>query len=162
MQTKSFEKLSGEVEVDETYIGGKAQNMHKHRRETVGAGRWGGKTAVMGLLERHGPDRSHSVVRTRVISGIKRRELFGIMKEEIEPKTDVFTDALPSYASMNYMFNHQFIDHSEKYVEGRVHTNGLENFWSLVKRSLKGTYIAVEPMHLFRYLDELDDAGQTA
>jgi transposase-like protein len=155
MQSESFDKFKGEVEVDETYIGGKFANMHKNRRpKSAGRGDRTGKVAVMGLLERHGPDRSHSVVRTRVISGTKRKELFGIMKQEIEPKTDVYTDALPSYASINYMFNHQFIDHSEKYVEGRVHTNGLENFWSLLKRALKGTYIAVEPFHLFRYLDE--------
>jgi transposase-like protein len=156
MQTKSFSKFTGEVEVDETYIGGKASNMHKERAALVKkqGPRWAGKTAVMGLLERHGPDRSHSIVRTRIIKGTKRKELFGIMKEEIAPKTDVFTDALPSYASLNHVFNHQFIDHSERYAEGRVHTNGLENFWSLVKRSIKGTYIAVEPMHLFRYIDE--------
>jgi transposase-like protein len=156
MQSESFDKFTGEVEVDETYIGGKASNMHKGRRELVKkqGPRWAGKTAVMGLLERHGPDRSHSIVRTRMIKGTKRKELFGIMKEEIAPKTEVFTDALPSYASLNHVFNHQFIDHSESYARGKVHTNGLENFWSLVKRAINGTYIAVEPFHLFRYLDE--------
>jgi transposase-like protein len=154
MQSESFDKFKGEVEVDETYVGGKLANMHKRRREKLGRRNWGGKVAVMGLLERHGPDRSHSIVRTRIVTGTKRKELFGTMKENIEPKSEVYTDALPSYASMNHVFAHKFIDHSERYVEGRIHTNGLENFWSLLKRALKGTYIAVEPFHLFRYLDE--------
>jgi transposase-like protein len=153
MQTKSFDKFKGEIEVDETYIGGSVGNMHKGRRaEKKAAGRWAGKVAVMGLLERHGEN--GSTVRTRIISGTKRKELFGAMKEHIEPRSQVFTDALPSYASMNHVFVHKFIDHMEAYARGNVHTNGLENFWSLLKRSINGTYVSVEPFHLFRYLDE--------
>jgi transposase-like protein len=155
MQAKSFDKFKGEVEVDETYIGGRVTNMHKDRRERAKrAGQWAGKVAVMGLLERHGNDRTHSTVRTRIVTGTKRKELFGTMKEQIEAGTNVFTDALPSYASMNHVFVHEFIDHSESYVRGKVHTNGIENFWSLLKRAIKGTYVSVEPFHMFRYLDE--------
>jgi transposase-like protein len=153
MQTGSFErKMSGTVEVDETYVGGKAQNMHKRRLERAKAGgRWAGKVAVMGLLERN---TGGSTVRTRIIKGTTRSELFGIIKENVEDQSHLYTDALPSYASMNYKFQHEFIDHSEAYVRGAVHTNGLENFWNLLKRAIKGTYVAVDPVHLFRYVDE--------
>jgi transposase-like protein len=154
MQTGSFDrKMSGQVEADETYVGGKVQNMHKHRRDRANrAGRWAGKVAVMGLLERNTD--GQSTVRTKVIKGTKRAELFGVIEENVEPQSALYTDALPSYASMNYMYNHEFIDHSEAYVRGAVHTNGLENFWNLLKRAIKGTYVAVDPVHLFRYVDE--------
>jgi len=65
-----------------------------------------------------------------------------------------FTDALKSYDGLNEDYVHQVIDHAERYVDGQIHTNGLENFWSLLKRAIKGTYVSVEPFHLFRYLDE--------
>jgi transposase-like protein len=107
----------------------------------------------MGLLERHGPD-GHSRVRTRVIKTTKRRELLGVIKDHVAPGSELMTDALPSYASLNHLYVHEFIDHLEAYARGKVHTNGLENFWALVKRCIKGTYVAVEPFHLFRYLDE--------
>lgn len=126
MQTKSLDKFKGEMEVDETYIGGKYRNMHKDKRVRAKGSTWYGKVAVMGLLERHGEHGSE--VRTKVLRGTKRSELFGTMKEYIEPQTPVFTDALPSYASMTYMFQHKFIDHAESYAKGNVHTNGLENF----------------------------------
>jgi transposase-like protein len=167
MQSGSFDKMSGTVEVDETYIGGKVKNMHKHRQERARkAGRWAGKVAVMGLLERH---TEGSRVRTKIVQGTKRSELFGIIKQNVEEQSHLYTDALPSYASMNHKYHHQFIDHSESYARGAVHTNGLENFWSLLKRAICGTYVAVEPFHLFRYLDEqafrfnnrtIDDAGR--
>jgi transposase-like protein len=155
MACGSFDKkLTGEVEIDETYVGGKVMNMHKERKEKArGRGRWAGKVAVMGLLDRHGSDGT-SQVRTRIVQGTKRRELFGIIKEHVEPQSSIYTDALPSYASMNHVYNHEFIDHSEAYVRDRVHTNGLENFWNLLKRAIRGTYVAVDPMHLFRYVDE--------
>ena len=88
------------------------------------------------------------------MQGTKRKELYGIICDNVEDQSEIFTDALPSYVSMNSRFVHQFIDHSEAYVRGNVHTNGLENFWSLLKRAIKGTYVAVEPFHLFRYVDE--------
>jgi transposase-like protein len=147
-------KLSGEVEVDETYIGGKARNMHKDRRARAIKGTGGaGKVAVMGLLERHGPD-GHSTVRVHVTKNVKRRLLQAAIRAQVESNTAVFTDALKSYEGLSTDFVHQVIDHAECYARGNVHTNGLENFWSLLKRALKGTYVSVEPFHLFRYLDE--------
>jgi len=149
MQTGTFEKLSGEVEVDETFIGGKARNMHKHVRARKIKGTGGaGKTAVMGLLERHGE------VRTKVIPNVRRRALYNEVKRHVEPGACVFTDALPSYNGLQADYTHNVINHAEEYVKGNVHTNGVENFWSLLKRSINGTYISVEPFHLFRYLDE--------
>jgi transposase-like protein len=149
MQTGTFEKLSGEVEVDETFIGGKARNMHESKREQKIAGRGAsGKVAVMGLLERHGE------VRTRVVPDTKRRTLQVEVREHVEPGSEVHTDALRSYWGLDPEYVHKVVDHAERYVDGHVHTNGLENFWSLLKRGIKGTYISVEPYHLFRYLDE--------
>jgi transposase-like protein len=153
MADLSTDKFSGDVEIDETYIGGKVTNMHAKQADRARkAGKWAGKQAVLGVLERHGEGTSR--VRTRLIGTTKRKELFGAMKEEIIPGTNIYTDALPSYASLNHVFVHQFIDHTESYAAGAVHTNGLENFWSLVKRCIRGTYVAVEPFHLLRYLDE--------
>ncbi len=149
MQTGTFEKLSGEVEADETFIGGRARNMHKSKREEKIQGRGAsGKAVVMGLLERHGE------VRTKVVSDTKKKTLQGEIRENVESGSEVFTDALKSYEGLGPEYVHQFIDHAEKYAEGKVHTNGLENFWSLLKRSINGTYVSIEPFHLFRYLDE--------
>lgn len=147
MQQGSFDKpLSGEVEVDETYIGGKARNMHPGKRKAKGTGGMG-KAVVMGLLERHGE------VRTKVISNVKRVTLHAEIEKHVAPGSEVFTDALKSYESLKSQYAHQVIDHAECYVKGNVHTNGLENFWSLFKRCIKGTHVSIEPFHLFRYLD---------
>ena len=147
-------KLGGpgnEVEIDETFIGGKSRNMHVDRRERKipGAGP-AGKTAVMGLLERHGQ------VRLKVVPNVRRHNLEPIIRENVETGTTIYTDALKSYDCLDYLqdYNHQVIDHAEAYAKGNVHTNGLENFWCLLKRGIKGTYVSVEPFHLFRYLDE--------
>ena len=151
MQTGSFMKLGGEVEVDETFIGGKARNMHKEKREACITGTGGkDKTAVMGFLKRGGP------VRATVIADRKKRTLQGLVKSQVEAGAALYTDALASYDGLDSRFFHQVVDHAVEYVNGNVHTNGLENFWSLLKRGLKGTYIRVAPFHLFRYLD-----GQT-
>lgn len=150
-------RLAGEVEVDETYIGGKARFMHadKRRAKIKGTGGLSGKVAVQGLLERHGPD-GHSTVRTNIVPNIRRNELHKNVFVNVEPGTMVYTDALKSYIGLDldYRYEHRVIDHAEAYVEGNVHTNGLENFWSLLKRALRGTYVSVEPFHLFRYIDE--------
>ncbi len=149
MQTGTFEKLAGEVEADETFIGGKARNMHKSKREQKIQGRGSsGKVAVMGLLERHGE------VRTKVVPDTKSRTLQVEVRENVMPGSEIHTDALKSYRGLDPEYIHNVVDHAERYVDGHVHTNGLENFWSLLKRSLKGTYVSVEPFHLFRYLDE--------
>ncbi len=152
MQDEFFgSKLGGEVEVDETFIGGKARNMHKNVRARRISGRgkhMTDKVAVMGILERGGR------VRTQVIPDRSGETLQGLVKEHVTTGAEVFTDELHGYWGLNEQYQHQIIDHALKYVDGRVHTNGMENFWSLLKRGLKGTYVAVEPFHLFRYLDE--------
>jgi len=152
MQDEFFgSKLNGEVEVDETFIGGKARNMHKDVRARKISGRgkhMTDKVAVMGLLERGGR------VRTQVIADRSSETLQGLVREHVTTGTEVFTDELHGYWGLNEQYKHQIIDHALKYVDGRVHTNGMENFWSLLKRGLRGTYVAVEPFHLFRYLDE--------
>jgi transposase-like protein len=153
MQTKSFDKIKGEVEVDETYIGGRARFMHREKRARVRRGRSTyGKVAVMGLLERHGDGQSR--VKFEVLSGLKKADVQPLVREHVAPGSKLYTDAFFSYSGLNDKYVHNVIDHAEKYAEGQVHTNGLENFWSLLKRALKGTYVSVEPFHLFRYLDE--------
>jgi transposase-like protein len=153
MQTGSFEKKiggnGGAVEADETFIGGLARNMHRDKRARRINGTGGaGKVAVMGLLERHGE------VRCGVVENTKRSTLQGKVREHVESGANLFADALLSYSGLEQDYIHQVINHAEKYVEGNIHTNGIENFWSLLKRSIKGTYVSVEPFHLFRYLDE--------
>jgi hypothetical protein len=110
-----------------------------------------GKVIVMGLLERHGEGSS---VRTRVVADRSERTMQGVVRDNVESGCEVMTDAHRSYLGLSVDYFHQFVDHAEEYVRGNVHTNGLENFWSLLKRSIKGKYVAVEPFHLFRYLDE--------
>jgi len=152
MQTGSFVKLGGpgkEIEVDETFIGAKARNMHKSVRDRriKGPGPQG-KDVVMAVLERNGE------VRARVVPDTGQRTLQGHVKEHVHPGSEVYTDAHPGYFGLDKHFLHGVIDHAEAYVDGKIHTNGLENFWSLLKRGVKGTYISVEPFHLFRYVDE--------
>jgi transposase-like protein len=145
----SADKLSGEVEVDETFIGGKARNMHLHVRERRIKGTGGkDKTAVMGILERGGK------VRVKVVPNRKKSALQAEVKAHVAAGSALYTDALKSYDGLAQEYAHGVIDHAEKYVQGRIHTNGLENFWSLLKRGIGGTYVSVEPFHLFRYLDE--------
>ncbi len=149
-----FGKLSGEVEADETFIGGKARFMHKDKRAKKITGTGGKeKIAVVGLLERHGEGKN-SRVHTEVVPSVRRKTLSPIVRQQVAEGSEIFTDALKSYDDLDDTYIHQVIDHAEKYVEGNVHTNGLENFWSLLKRGLSGTYVSVEPFHLFRYLDE--------
>ena len=142
------ELLSGEVEADETFIGGKARNMHRDVRARKVTGTGGkDKTAVMGILQRGGK------VRTTVVPNRKKSALQAEVRKHVQAGSALFTDALKSYEGLTE-FEHGVIDHAEKYVDGKIHTNGLENFWSLLKRGLNGTYVSVEPFHLFRYLDE--------
>jgi transposase-like protein len=158
-------KLGGEVEVDETFIGGKARNMHlSERKRRITATGTKDKTAVMGILERGGKVRA-TVVQTR-----KKHELQEQVRKHVTAGAALYSDALKSYDGLAVDYAHQVVDHATQYVDGRVHTNGLENFWSLLKRGISGTYVSVEPFHLFRYLDEqmfrfnnrkdLDDKGR--
>ncbi len=151
---KSFEKVCGHVEIDETFIGGKARFMHKDKRARVITGTGGsGKVAVQGLLERHGKD-GHSTVRVSVVANRRKPLLQSTIRANVLPGSNVYTDELRSYDGLSADYVHQVINHAEAYVDGQIHTNGMENFWSLLKRALKGTYVSVEPFHLFRYLDE--------
>jgi transposase-like protein len=138
------------LEVDEIFIAGKARNMHvgSARRRKLDPRGIGGKTEVLGLLDRKGE------VRATVVPNRKRAVLQGEINKHVEPGSAIYTDDFMSYVGLPDHFAHSVVDHAERYVHGKVHTNGLENFWSLVKRGLKGTYISVEPFHLFRHLDE--------
>jgi len=150
----SFEKLSGGVEADETFIGSKARNMHKEKRaqKVKGTGPIA-MTAVMGLLERNIRKQSSRVV-LKVLNTRRKSELQSHVRNHVVEGSTVLTDALKSYEGLNDKYAHEVIDHAVAYVNGHVHTNGLENFWSLLKRTIKGTYVHCEPFHLFRYLDE--------
>jgi transposase-like protein len=152
LQDGSIVKLGGsgsEVEVDETFIGGKARNMHLSERKRRITGTGGkDKAIVLGILERGGR------IRAKVIPNRKRESLQAEVKENVAAGTALYSDEWVAYRGLESEYAHQIIDHAEKYVDGRVHTNGLENFWSLLKRGVSGTYVSVEPFHLFRYLDE--------
>ncbi len=142
-------KLMGEVEVDETYIGGQARNMHYDKqlkmKRTEGRFR---KAVVVGMLERKGE------VRTAVLTKASSRLLEASIKENVVPGSALFSDEWRGYQQVGKEYAHKVINHAETYVKGNVHTNNIENYWSLLKRGIKGTYVSVEPFHLFRYLDE--------
>jgi transposase-like protein len=149
MQTGTFCKLSGECEVDERFIGGKARNMHADKREEKIHGRGSvGKAIVIGLLERGGK------VKTKVIPNTQKGTVQPLVHEHVDEGSLVCTDALRSYEGLDAAFIREVVDHAVEYVRGNVHTNGLENFWSLLKRTIRGSYVSVEPFHLSRYLDE--------
>ncbi|MEO8052760.1 MAG: IS1595 family transposase [Acidobacteriota bacterium] len=152
-QGKDGGKLGGSgngVEVDETFIGGKARNMHADVKARKIQGRRGpeGKAIVAAVLERGGK------VRAKVIDKRKKKDLQALVRENVEIGSALYSDALKSYEGLGGEFVHQVIDHAVEYVRENVHTNGMENFWSLLKRGINGTYVSVEPYHLFRYVDE--------
>jgi transposase-like protein len=164
MRTGTFEKLGGAVEADETFVGGRAKNMHAAEREQKIQGRGTvGKATVFGMIERGGD------VIAMTVPDRKRPTLQDLLRKHVETGSSVYTDALASYAGLDYRYDHWVIDHAYEYVRGEVHTNSIENFWSLFKRCVKGTYVAVDPRHLDAYLDEevfrfnyrrLNDAGR--
>jgi transposase-like protein len=150
METGSFEKMKGEIEADESMIGGLARFMHADKRAEKITGTGGsGKAIVMGLL-----DRETGKVRVKHVADRQRHTLQQEIRENVTEGSEIFTDTWVAYEGLDPEYVHGFVDHAERYVNGRIHTNGLENFWSLLKRGLKGTYVCVEPFHLFRYLDE--------
>jgi transposase-like protein len=146
-------KLGGEgseVEADETFIGGNLRKMHKERRDRYNHQRGAiGKAVVSGLL-----DRNKKQVRASVVPNTTRGILQDQVRRHVESGTNVYTDEALAYYGLDYDYVHQVVNHAKEYVSGRVHTNGLENFWSLLKRGLDGTYVSVEPFHLQRYVDE--------
>ncbi|HUA84396.1 MAG TPA: IS1595 family transposase [Bryobacteraceae bacterium] len=155
LKAGSFEKkLSGEVEADGTFVGGKLRLMNQKTRARklakghLKGGGTVGKAIVTGLLERNGE------ARVKVVAKRRRHQLMTHLRENVEPGSNVFTDELQSYRDAVVDYAHEVIDHTEAYVKGNVHTNGMENFWSLFKRALKGTYVSVEPFHLQAYADE--------
>jgi hypothetical protein len=156
LQDGTIAKIGGNggiVEADETFIGGLARNMHKDRREkTIKGTGSSGKTGVMGLLERHG-EKGKSKVRAKVIPNTQRETLHGEIVKHVEPGASIYTDAWRPYQQMPEQFVHDFVDHMEAYVRDAVHTNGMENFWALFKRCIKGTHVSVEPFHLAAYVD---------
>ncbi len=157
MKNGSLLKLGGSdggpVEVDETFIGGKPQKMHRERRlkmQTAERGSLGTKAVVMGML-----DRDSRQVRAMVVPNVKRDTLQNAILKGIEKGTAVYTDGAVGYYGLHLeQYVHETVNHVEEYVRGQVHTQGIENFWSLLKRTLSGTYVAVEPFHLDRYVDE--------
>jgi transposase-like protein len=149
MQGENTGKLAGEIEVDESFIGDLSPFMHKDKRERVIKGTGGkDKTAVMGMVERGGQ------VRAFVVEDRTKKEVQQKIREHIEAGSAIFSDELQSYDGLDVDYRHAVINHAVEYVNGNIHTNSIENFWSLLKRGLKGTYVSVEPFHLFRYIDE--------
>lgn len=163
--------FSGPAEADTTYVGGKADNMHKRRREKVIQGRGTvGKTPVHGVLQRTIADQP-SQIRCEVIGREDADTLVALVKQHVKRGGEIYTDSARAYDGLSTTHVHDAIDHSVAYVEDQIHTNGMENFWSLFKRSVKGTYVAIAPFHLFRYVAEQvfrfndrdkDDAGRFA
>ena len=159
LQNEPDRKMGGDggpVEVDETFVGGRLANMHKAKKDRMAKikgrqlkGDHMNKTIVMGLL-----DRDLRQVRAKVVPNVRRETLQGEILREVSLDSKVYTDQWIGYNSLHEKFVHDVVDHVETYVNGQVHTNGIENFWSLLKRTLKGTYVAVEPFHLQRYVDE--------
>lgn len=165
MQEIGGGKIGGEVEADETFIGGKARNMHKEvRARKITCPGPEGKAIVAAVLERGGK------VRAKVVDKRRKPQIEALVRENVEQGAALYTDELKSYADLGGDYLHQTVNHAEQYVNEHVHTNGMENFWSLLKRGLNGTYVSVEPYHLFRYVDEqvfrfnnrksMDDAGR--
>ena len=157
MQTRTWAKMQGHVEADETFIGGKAKFMHWSKRNRVIRGTGGmDKTPVLGILER-AEDGKPSRVRAVVVKNLSKRQLHQNIHDTVARGSHLYTDTTYQYATakgIRAFYQHEAINHAKEYVRGQVHTNSLENFWSLLKRAIKGTYVSIDPFHLFRYVDE--------
>lgn len=150
MELGSFEKLSGQVEADESYVGGRGFNMHKSRKAKF-EGKRGvamNKTAVMGMKQRDGK------IVAKVVPNTRRPVIHGEIFKHVEPGSTLYSDKLLSYLGLEGHYDHHVIDHMVAYVDGAISVNQVENFWALMKRALKGTYVQVRPEHLQRYVTE--------
>jgi transposase-like protein len=152
MEEQFDEKIPGPVEADETFIGGKEKNKHGDKKLRRGRGSVG-KEVVMGILER-ATETDHSTMRAKVVADTTKDTLHTEIRANVEPGAEVFTDAHKGYRGLSDDYRHAWVDHAVKYVEGAIHTNGCENFWSLFKRMLHGTYTHIDPRHLQSYIDE--------
>jgi transposase-like protein len=142
-EAKDRPKLDGTVEVDETFVGGHYDPRRKR-------GPWE-KQAIVGLLKRKGP------FEARAIATPSKKILVGIIKDRVQKDATVMTDELAAYKSLDKDFNHETVHHSaEEWVRGNIHTNGIENAWSLFKRSIIGSYHHISGKHVNAYLDEFD------
>jgi transposase-like protein len=150
MQSGSFSKLSGTVEADETWVGGDAKNMHHKRRQEfkMKGGRRDHRTCVLGMVERKGR------VRAKIVDRARKHELVPVLEECVQAGTTLYTDSHTAYDELYKRYVHDTVNHSIEYVRGHVHTNSIENYWSLLKRTIKGTYVSVAPEHLQRYIEE--------
>ena len=157
MQTKSFEREKGTVEIDEAFIGGLAANMHRRNRDRVMQGAKAGSRGKVGVIAgvRRGKDGAKSPVLARVLKSNNARAHGTIARQMALVGSTVYTDSATLYEGSLRGYVRESINHRAKeYVRGDVHTNGVENFWSALKRAIKGTYISVDPFHLFRYVEE--------
>jgi len=154
MDAGSLDKFDGIVESDETYVGGAAKNMHeKKRKQRISRDASADKTAIMGLLQR-GDGTVHSRIRARTIGQANKKTLHAAVRANVELGAQLMTDSLFAYRGLGTEYVHQYVNHAVEYVRGAVHTNGLENFWSLLKRTVRGTYVSVDPLHMDRYIGE--------
>jgi transposase-like protein len=153
MEVGGIDKFDRTTEVDETFFGGLAKNMHPHKREKLTGTGGADKAAVVGMLERGDADHA-SRVRSHMVQDTGAKTLQGIVRDNVNPGSMVVTDGWAAYNGLDRDYLHQSVDHKAEFVRGIVHSNGIENFWSLLKRSIKGTYVSVEPFHLDAYVAE--------
>ena len=148
MTTGTYEKLTGEIESDETYVGPKSRSLNRRVSGKKAAGPQAGKTSVMGILQRGGN------IRAFVVPDAKQETLIPKIIEHVGPGAMIYTDELRSYHALKAGYVHKVINHAERYVDGNIHTNGVESFWAMLKRAIFGSYIHVDPIHLDRYVSE--------
>jgi transposase-like protein len=158
MQIGNFDRFNGEVETDETFVGGAGKFMHQHKkREKMNGptgGGWGHKAVIVGTVQRSTDDQK-SRVRAEVVERRTNEAVRNHVRDTTEPGSTLYTDEYGAYIALaSEGYDHHTINHMAHYVRGNVHTNSIENFWTLLKRGLKGTYVRVDADHLFRYLDE--------
>lgn len=154
MDAGGIDKMTGTVEADETYVGGLAKNMHAHKREKrITKANASDKAVVMGILQR-GNGTIPSRITARVIRNANSKTVQAIVRQHVEPGSQLMTDSLLSYRGLSADYFHAYVNHAVEYVRGNVHSNGVENFWSLLKRAIRGTYVSVDPQHLNAYVGE--------